>query len=219
MKKSLFWLIILFIILTTYNPKKNLLYKFTFNINHIEIENNKVVDTREIKEKLTFLYSENLLFLNTKVISTSLSSITFIDSFSIKKIYPNKIKLLITEKIPIAILQNKKNKYYISDKGDLINFKKFIAYNNLPIVFGGRKFFYSLYKELHNIKFPLKIVKSFYFYESGRWDLITHDNKVIKLPIKNYLSSLENFMISKNNDKFKNFKVFDYRIKNQLILN
>ena len=37
-------------------------------------------------------------------------------------------------------------------------------------------------------------------------------------PIENYLFSLKNFMISKNKSNFDNYKIFDYRIKNQLIL-
>ena len=63
------------------------------------------------------------------------------------------------------------------------------------------------------------MIKSFYYFESGRWDIIMKNNKVIKLPIKNYLSSLENYMLSITNDKFENYKIFDYRIKDQLILN
>jgi hypothetical protein len=46
-----------------------------------------------------------------------------------------------------------------------------------------------------------------------------HDDKIVKLPIKNYLFSLQNFMKSQNNSDFNNYKVFDYRIKDQLILN
>ena len=63
------------------------------------------------------------------------------------------------------------------------------------------------------------MIKSFYFFESGRWDLVLHDDKVIKLPIKNYNFYLKNFMLSKDNNIFKNYKIFDYRIKDQLILN
>jgi len=92
-------------------------------------------------------------------------------------------------------------------------------YNDLPTVFGNGKNFYSLYQDLQNIKFPLETIKSFYFFESGRWDLIMHDDKVIKLPINNYLFSLKNFMLSKANSNFNNYKIFDYRIKDQLILN
>jgi hypothetical protein len=65
----------------------------------------------------------------------------------------------------------------------------------------------------------LETIKSFYFFESGRWDLGMYDDKMIKLPIKDYLVSLKNYMESRNNSNFNNYKIFDYRIKDQLILN
>jgi hypothetical protein len=92
-------------------------------------------------------------------------------------------------------------------------------YNDLPSVFGDGKDFFSFYKDLQNIKFPTKMIKSFYHFESGRWDIIMKKNQTIKLPIKDYLSSLENYILIIGNDKFDNYKTFDYRIKDQLILN
>jgi cell division protein FtsQ len=219
MKKSLLGLIILFILLTTYTPKFNFIVNSNLHIQKIKVENNSIIETDEIKKKLSFLYKKNLFFLNIKDIEENLKSETFIESFSIKKIYPNTLKLVIVEKKPIAVLQNKKKIFYISDKGDLINFINIEIYNDLPTVFGNGKNFYSLYQDLQNIKFPLETIKSFYFFESGRWDLIMHDDKVIKLPINNYLFSLKNFMLSKANSNFNNYKIFDYRIKDQLILN
>ena len=219
MKKSLLGLIILFILLTTYTPKFNFIINSNLYIQKIKVENNSIIDADEIKKKLSFLYKENLFFLNIKDIEENLKSETFIESFSIKKIYPSTLKLIIVEKIPIAVLQNKKKKFYISNKGDLINFINIEVYNDLPTVFGNGKNFYSLYQDLQNIEFPLEMIKSFYFFESGRWDLIMHDGRVLKLPINNYLFSLKNFMLSKDNGNFNNYKIFDYRIKDQLILN
>jgi len=219
MKKSLLGLVILFILLTTYTPKFNFIINSNLYIQKIKIENNSIIRSDKIKEKLSFLYRENLFFLNIKDIEENLKSETFIESFSIKKIYPNTLKLIIVEKKPIAILNNKKKKFYISDKGHLISFINIKRYNDLPTVFGNGRNFYSLYQDLQNIKFPLEMIKSFYFFESGRWDLIMNDDKVIKLPITNYLSSLKNFMLSKSNNNFNNYKIFDYRIKDQLILN
>ncbi len=219
MNKSFLGLIILLILLTTYTPKFNFIINSNLHIQKIEVENNSIIEADEIKKKLFFLYTENLFFLNIKDIEENLKNETFIESFSIKKIYPSTLKLIIVEKIPIAVLQNKKKKFYISDKGDLINFINIEIYNDLPTVFGNGENFYSLYQDLQNIKFPLEMIKSFYFFESGRWDLIMDDDKVIKLPINNYLSSLENFMLSKGNSNFNNYKIFDYRIKDQLILN
>ena len=219
MKKTLIGLITLFILLTTYTPNFNFILSSNLNIQKIKIENNSVIESDKIKKKLSFLYEENLFFLNINDIKENLNDETFIESFSIKKIYPNKIKLIIVEKKPIAILHNKKKKFYISDKGDLIKFINLQIYNDLPTVFGDGKNFYSLFQELQNIRFPLEMIKSFYFFESGRWDLIMYDDKIIKLPINNYIFSLNNFMELKSNSKFNNYKIFDYRIKDQLILN
>ncbi len=219
MKKSLFGLIILFILLTTYTPKFDFILNSNFYIQKIEIENNSIVESDKIKEKLSFLYKENLFFFNLEDIEKNLKKETFIESFSIKKIYPNTLKIIIVEKKPIAILQNKKEKFYISSKGNLINFIDINIYNDLPTVFGNGENFYSLYQDLENIKFPLEKIKSYYYFESGRWDLLMQDDKVIKLPVEDYLSSLKNFMLSKANSNFNKYKIFDYRIKDQLILN
>ena len=219
MKKSLFGLIILFILLTTYTPKFEFILNSDLYIQKIEIENNSIVESDKIKKKLSFLYKENLFFLNLEEIEKNLKNETFIESFSIKKIYPNTLKIIIVEKKPIAILHNKKEKFYISSKGNLINFIDINIYNDLPTVFGKGENFYSLYQDLQNIKFPLDKIKSYYFFESGRWDLVMQDDKVIKLPVEDYLSSLKNFMLSKTNSNFNKYKIFDYRIKDQLILN
>ncbi len=219
MKKSLLALIILFILLTTYTPKFKYFEDYNLNIKKIIIQNNSIIENDKIKEKMNFLYNRNLFFLKTKDIEEKLKKETFIESFSIKKIYPKTIKLIIVEKTPIAILQKKREKFYISDKGSLINFKDIKKYRELPVVFGNGESFFSLYKDLENIKFPLEKIKSFYFFESGRWDLIMKDDKIIKLPTINYLLGLKNFILLKNDKNFNNYKIFDYRIKDQLILN
>jgi len=122
------------------------------------------------------------------------------------------------KKKPIAILQSKKNKHYLSENIDLINYLDLEDYKNLPIVFGNKESFKDLYKNLKTINFPLDLIKKYYLYESKRWDLETYKNKTIKLPAKNYLESLKNFMNLREENNFDNYNVFDYRIDNQLIL-
>ena len=112
MKKSLFWLIVIFFFLTTYTPKFDFDPNFKINIKKIVIENNFVLDSSEIKKNLIFLYNENLFLLNKKEIEKNLKSIEFIESFSIKKIYPRTLKIKILEKIPVAILYKKKKIFY-----------------------------------------------------------------------------------------------------------
>ena len=204
---------------TSYTPNFNFNTDSNLNIKKIKIENNYILSSDEIEKKLDFLLSENLFLMNIDEIHRSLKELDFIDSFSVKKIYPNTIKINVIEKKPIAILQNKKKKYYISDRGDIIIFKKIKLFKSLPIVFGGETKFYSFYKDILSINFPINNVEKFYFFESGRWDIILRNKKVVKLPINNYLPSLKNFLLSQGNTNFERYKIFDYRIKEQLILN
>ena len=88
----------------------------------------------------------------------------------------------------------------------------------MPIVFGEKKSFIIFYNDLRNINFPTNEIKIFYLFESKRWDIVTNKDKLIKLPVKNYQQSLKNFMDIKNKTNFNQYKTFDYRIKNQLIL-
>ena len=86
MKKSILGLVILFVLLTTYTPKFNFIISPNLHIQKIKIENNSIIRSDKIKQKLSFLYRENLFFLNIKDIEENLKSETFIESFSIKKI-------------------------------------------------------------------------------------------------------------------------------------
>ncbi len=219
MKNRLLGLILLFIIFTTYTPNFNFSTDSNLNIKKIIIEKNYIISTNKILKKLNFLLNENLFLINLDEIQNSLKDVDFIESFSIKKIYPNTIKIIVTEKKPIAILQNKKKKFYISDKGDSIDFKKIKLFESLPLVFGGENEFYTFYNDILSINFPMNTVEKFYFFESGRWDIILRNKKIVKLPIENYLPSLKNFLLSQNNNNFDKYKTFDYRIKDQLILN
>ena len=45
------------------------------------------------------------------------------------------------------------------------------------------------------------------------------NEKVIKLPVKNFTESLKNFLDLSKENNFEKYSIFDYRIKDQLILN
>ena len=106
----------------------------------------------------------------------------------------------------------------MSEKIDLIEYREIAKFQNLPYVFGNEKQFKIFYQNLEKINFPLNIVKKFTFYDFNRWDIETKDNKIIKLPKENYTKSLENFLDLINDKNFIKYKMFDYRISNQLIL-
>ena len=93
-----------------------------------------------------------------------------------------------------------------------------IALKELPLVFGDQESFKAFYQNLKNVNFPIDLIRRFYLFESKRWDLVTIKNQTIKLPVKDYLKSLKTFMDIKDQASFEKYKIFDYRIKDQLIL-
>ena len=218
MKKRLTIGLLLLFLFSTYNIKLNKTFFSNLQIKKITIENNKIIKDKEIKEKLSFLYETNFFFLRTKKIEKKLKEIQFIESYQIKKIYPNNLIIKINEKKPIAIIQKSKQKNYFTARGELIDFRKIKKFEDLPTVFGDEKSFSTFYVNLKNINFPFKEIKTFYLFESKRWDLLTLKNQLIKLPINNYNKSLLNFISLKDQANFEKYKIFDYRIKDQLIL-
>tara|TARA_Y100000389_G_scaffold203701_1_gene253100 strand:- start:311 stop:967 length:657 start_codon:yes stop_codon:yes gene_type:complete len=217
MKKRLVIATALLILLSTYKLQ-NLILIPIFKVEEVKIDNNYILKDIEIMKNLSFLNNSSLIFLKNSSIKEKLKKLSFIESFKIKKIYPNKLKITIFEKKPIAILQHKKKKFYLSENIDLIDYQELKNYNNLPIIFGSQESFKSLYINLKKINFPINLIKKYYLYELNRWDFETYKMKIIKLPEKNYNESLKNFMILREKNNFDKYKVFDYRINNQLIL-
>jgi cell division septal protein FtsQ len=217
MKKKLVFALLLLVLFTTYKPQK-LFLNINLNIGEIIVENNLILKENEIKKDLAFLYERNLFFLNTSGIEKVLKKNDFIKGIEIKKIYPNKLKIKIFEKKPILILQNKKEKFFIDEDINLINYLDLEEYKNLPIVFGKKENFKILYRDLKKTNFPIDLIENYYLFESNRWDLKTYKKKIIKLPSENYIKSLKNFIDLRKEKNLDKYKVFDYRIDNQLIL-
>ena len=71
-------------------------------------------------------------------------------------------------------------------------------------------------QEFHLIK--LKIFSSS-IGSDLRWDLELANNKIIKLSKKDIKENLDDVLEFFNNEKFKDTKIFDARIKNQIIIN
>jgi len=207
-------LLILFSTITTQNK----IEITKFNLKKIQIENNSILKEKDIKELLVPFYGKNLIFLSYAEIEKALMQNSFIESFNIKKKYPQSLKIEIFEKQPVAILFNKKEKFYLSEKIELIKFSKNPNFKDLPYVIGEQKKFKILYETLKKLDFPLNSVKKFILFESNRWDIEIKNNQIVKLPEVNYSKSIQNYLSLINKNEFKKYKIFDFRINNQLIL-
>ena len=190
-----------------------------FEIKDIKIENNKILEDQELEKVFSFLYSKNIIFLNSYDLKKNIDQESFIEKIEIKKIFPDKLVIKVFEKEPIAILLDKhQKKYFLSKKIDLIEFRKILKYENLPIVRGEPNNFKKLYNDLIKINFPIDQIANYRYFEVNRWNIEMIDKKILKLPEKNFTESLTNFMNIKDKSNFEKYEIFDYRLNNQLVL-
>ena len=218
-KKNKLLLIFFFIVFSTFNSnvqKQN--FSIIFPIKNIIIENTLAVDLIKLKSELESLKNTSLFFLNENKIVDIVEKHDFISNAQLKKKFPSTLKIFISENIPVATEINQKKRYYLTKKGKKINYVELKIYENLPLIFGNHKNFSIFFNNLEKNNFQINNVKSFYYFDIGRWDIVLKDQRTIKLPKNNY----ENIFIKVNpilNDpSFSKYKIFDYRIKNQLIL-
>ena len=220
-KKNLFIWLFIFIFLSTYSLNSSQKKKISiFLIENINIEGNVNVNTADLKNKLKEFYGKSLIFLNRKELSQIASEFVFIKEIKIKKIYPSTINILIKENEPLAILIENEKKTLLLEMGNtttnyIINNKE-----SLPIVKGrgAEKKFYKLYKTLKRVNFQMDLINEINYFAIDRWDILLKNGKLLKLPTERLESSVEKFISIYNKDNFKNFKIFDFRINGQLIL-
>ena len=110
MRKRFIFAFVLLILLSTYNLQNHYSISSKFYIKKIIVENNFILKEEDIIQNLLFLYKTNLFFLGEKKLKHQINKMDFVESFKIKKIFPNTIKIEIYEKKPIAILQKKRKK-------------------------------------------------------------------------------------------------------------
>ncbi len=212
--------LLLIIFLSTFNPNKLQIELQFFKIKEIEIKNLKYLNEKEIKHIMyDQLIGTNLIVLNKKKINKIFSKNKLIDFVEFKRIYPSTLQIIIHEKETIAIINYKKKKFYLTKNGEEIKYFQNSDLERLPNIFGEQKNFLEVYYSLKELNFPTKQIKSFYHFEIGRWDILLNNNKIIKLPIKNFNNSLKNFMELKDKINYEKYLIFDYRIDDQLILN
>ena len=218
LNKKIFFYIFLIIFLSTLNNKFFSKIKLK-TIDKIKIEGLEEKEKRELLSNLKLLNLNNIFFLSKFEIIKKLEANKLIENYTVFKKYPSSLEIRINKTKFLANVIKDEKFFVLGSNGKLI--ETFDKDNNLPNIFGNynKDSFFSLLKSLEKSNFELFKIKNLYFYKSGRWDIETNDNMIIKLPKKNLETSLNltfNLMI---NDKFKNINILDLRQDKQVIIN
>ena len=212
-KKIIIYLLLLFIFSTTsgkHTEDQNI-YATTINIHGLSS-----IDTSKISNELNNLFYKNILLVDKDEIQKIISKYNIIDEYSVKKIYPSTININIRRTKFIARLSN--NNHLVGANGKLIEDKE--NSEILPYIFGefNPTNFLDFKKNILQSNFYFNEFKTLYFFPSNRWDILTYDNILIKLPQDNISQSLNLAYMIINSKDFKNKNLIDLRINKHLIV-
>ena len=90
----------------------------------------------------------------------------------------------------------------------------------MPYIFGeyNSRDFLIFKNNINKSKFTFTEFKTLYFFPSNRWDILTNDDILIKLPQDNFSTALNLAHKIISNDNLENKKLIDLRVNNHLIL-
>ena len=217
--------------------KKILIYLFLLflvgSINNIHINNLNLLSVKEInvtglenKENSTLskkierlLKLDNIYLINKKDLNTLIESNNLVEKYFIFKRYPSSLNINIDKTNFLAKISKNGKIYDLASNGKLIENRH--SNRQLPFVFGNPEIveFFNIKKIIDESQISFEEIESLYFFLSKRWDLKLRNNTIIRLPNDNIKESLKLASEFLHNNEFKDIKIIDARIKNQIILN
>ena len=214
--KIIIYLLFLFILSTTsakFINDQNTISSSVSKINTTGLSERKNL---EISNNLNNFLYESIFVISKDEIKKILEKHNIIQEFSIKKIYPSTLNIEIKPTKFIARVFNN-GQYLVGANGKLIEDKN----NNelLPYIFGefNSLDFLSFKQNIEKSIFSFSNLKTLYFFPSGRWDILTNNDILVKLPQEDIVASLNLSKKLIDNDNFKDNKFLDLRVKNNLV--
>jgi len=211
------FIIYFFLIIVLGSINNHSLTKFiNTKINHIDITGFKIDETLDLRNNIFNLNLKNIFFLDKKPLVEELNKNNLIENFYVYKNYPSTLKLVIKKTKFVAKLKKQNDIFLVGTNA------KLVPSNNsnieLPFIFGEPEIseILNFLKIIESSIIKIDDVDSLYYFRSGRWDIKTKNNIIIKLPMNEYLEKLKYLPLITINKNFDN-KILDYRIKNQII--
>jgi len=216
-KKIIIYLLFLLILSTTSAKFINDQNKPSSSVSKINIIGLSDRKNLEILDSLNNFLYKSILVINKDKIKKVLEKHNIIQEFNIKKIYPSTLNIEIKPTKFIARVSNN-GQYLVGANGKLIEG----IYSNelLPYIFGefDTHDFLSFKQNIEKSLFSFSSLKTLYFFPSGRWDILTDMDILIKLPLESIVDSLNLSKKLIDNNSFKDNKFIDLRVRNHLVI-
>ena len=206
----------LFLMIGTLNNKNFNSIHF-IKINEITIIGLDEKNNLQLMNDINYMKLNNLFYLNKSKLIEIINANSLVENFSVFRKYPSTLNIKIDKTNFLASLKKNGESFILGSNGKLI--KLGIMDIDVPFIFGDLeiKNFFEFKKAIDESDLNYNEIKKLFFFKSGRWDIETKNDILIKLPkdgVKEALNFFINFTI-----KNKKINMIDLRQKNQIVTN
>jgi cell division protein FtsQ len=216
-RKTILYLMLFFTLSTTNNINLENQKNYSTTTNKINITGIPSDSNFQLLNKLENINYKNIFNIKKEEINKIISEYNIIEEYNIKKIYPSSLNIDIKQTKIIAKISGN-NQLLVGANGKLIMTIK--TDKTLPYIFGefNSNEFIDFKKHIDNSKFKFTDIKSIFFFPSNRWDILTNNDVLIKLPKTNLSKSLLFAHKIITNNEFIDHKLIDLRVTNHLVV-
>ena len=216
-KAKICLLLLIFLLFTTYNLNIKINLPF-FKIKNIDFRNQLYLEENVKSDIINNFTNKSLINLSKKNLNKHFEKSKWVDSYKLKKKYPNTILIILNEHKPIAIYSKDNLSYLVNNNYTLtkkiINTQTDIDLINLKGEFDAKQF-KDIYSNLIITNF-LKKVKEIKIKSLNRMDLLLFNN--IKVSFGEYSSKKQIEVLKQILKKYPNIERVDLRNEGRVVI-
>jgi cell division septal protein FtsQ len=216
-KAKICLLLLIFLLFTTYNLNIKINLPF-FKIKNIDFRNQLYLEENIKSDIIDNFANKSLINLSKKNLNKYFEKSKWVDSYKLKKKYPNTILIILNEHKPIAIYSKDNLSYLVNNNYILtkntINIQTDIDLINLKGEFDAKQF-KDIYSNLITSNF-LKQVKEIKIKSLNRMDLLLFNN--IKVSFGEYSSKKQIEVLKQILKKYPNIERVDLRNEGRVVI-
>lgn len=216
-KAKICLLLLIFLLFTTYNLNIKINLPF-FKIKNIDFRNQLYLEENIKSDIIDNFTNKSLINLSKKNLNKYFEKSKWVDSYKLKKKYPNTILIILNEYKPIAIYSKDNLNYLVNNNYTLtkkiIDIQTHIDLVNLKGEFDAKQF-KDIYLNLIATNF-LKKVKEIKIKSLNRMDLLLFNN--IKVSFGEYSSKKQIEVLKQILKKYPNIERVDLRNEGRVVI-
>ena len=216
-KAKIFLLLLIFLLFTTYNLNIKINLPF-FKIKNIDFRNQLYLEENIKSDIINNFTNKSLINLSKKNLKKYFEKSKWVDSYKLKKKYPNTILIILNEYKPIAIYSKDNLNYLVNNNYTLakkiINIQTHIDLVNLKGEFDAKQF-KDIYLNLIATNF-LKKVKEIKIKSLNRMDLLLFND--VKVSFGEYSSKTQIEVLKQILKKYPNIESIDLRNEGRVVI-